>query len=314
MASDRRRAGQLHVALFIEATGGDWHSKRLVAALENRGFRVSVSTLSACAFDTTAPCGLDIPGFDGQLPDGVFVRAVSQGSLEQITFRLGILHALSASGVCVWNPAQVVERCVDKSTSTFLFQRAGLPTPRTRTQEDREKTERYVTARGVALVSKPLFGSQGRDVTQIHGPSDLAPPDHLGHVDYVQDYVGAPNTKHFTDWRVLVSNNRVVATMKRQSKTWVTNVFKGSTPQAHVPSDTMQTLALQAANAVGACYAGVDLIETTDGDLLVLEVNSNPAWKGLQAVSKTNIAQALADDFASAVRQTVASQTCPTQR
>lgn len=73
---------------------------------------------------------MDIPGFDGGLPDGVFVRAISAGTLEQITFRLGILHALRESGVRVWNDARAIERCVDKSMTTFLLDKAGVPTPK----------------------------------------------------------------------------------------------------------------------------------------------------------------------------------------
>lgn len=87
--------------------------------MEARGASVVVTTLKACAFDTRTPSGLDIPGFDGRLPDGAFVRSISTGSLEQITLRLGILHALRDGGVRVWNDARAIERCVDKSTATF---------------------------------------------------------------------------------------------------------------------------------------------------------------------------------------------------
>ena len=52
-----------------------------------------------------------------------------------------------------------------------------------------------------------------------------------------------------------------------------------------------------ALRAVDADYAGVDLIRTADGALLVLEVNSNPSWRGLQSVSDINIAWAIAEDF-----------------
>ena len=60
------------------------------------------------------------------------MRSISAGTLEQITFRLGLLHALRESGVRVWNDARAIERCVDKSTTTFLLHKAGIPTPRTR--------------------------------------------------------------------------------------------------------------------------------------------------------------------------------------
>jgi tetrahydromethanopterin:alpha-L-glutamate ligase len=63
----------------------------------------------------------------------------------------------------------------------------------------------------------------------------------------------------------------------------------------------MSDLARAATRALGADYAGVDLIRRADGRLLVLEVNSNPAWRGLQSVTHVDIADRLADDFMAAV-------------
>ena len=129
------QGGGPRIALFLEEESGYWHVRRLAEAMRRRGAFVVITSLPRCAFDTEAPSGLDIPGFDGGLPDGVFVRAISAGTLEQITFRLGILHALRQSGVRVWNDARAIERSVDKSMTTFLLHKAGIPTPRTRTVE-----------------------------------------------------------------------------------------------------------------------------------------------------------------------------------
>ena len=65
----------------------------------------------------------------------------------------------------------------------------------------------------------------------------------------------------------------------------------------------MAQLASGALAAVGADYAGVDLIRTPDGRLLVLEVNSNPSWRGLQSVSDVNIAETIVEDFLRAVAE-----------
>ncbi len=292
----------LHVVIFVEETGGDWHTRRLRKALEDRGAFVTTTILSRCAFDTRHPFGVEIPGYADRLPDGIFVRSVSKGGLEQITRRLGILHALSASGVRVWNPACVIERCVDKSTATFLFQRAGLPTPQTRTIEGHAAAKTYVTE-NAPLVAKPLFGSQGRGVRRVEQASDLPTPEEVGHVYYLQDYVAPADPSQFEDWRVLVSANAVVGAMKRHNQDWVTNVFQGSQPAAHAPDKQMQTLAINAVKAIGADYAGVDLIRDANGQLMVLEINSNPAWKGLQSVIETDIAAQLAEDFLAAVRK-----------
>jgi RimK family alpha-L-glutamate ligase len=262
-----------------------------------RGARVVTTTLKACAFDTRLPSGIDIPGFDGNLTDGAFVRSVSTGTLEQITFRLGLLHALRESGVRVCNDARAIERCVDKSTATFLFQKAGLPTPSTRVLEGVAGAIAHARAEARPMVLKPLFGSQGNGIIRAKGPDELVQPEAVGHVYYMQRYLRGPDATAFEDWRVLVSRGRVLAAMVRRGKTWITNVHQGAEPVAHEPEEEMQRLALAAVAAIGADYAGVDLIRAEDGELMVLEINSNPAWKGLQSVTEIDIADTLAADF-----------------
>jgi tetrahydromethanopterin:alpha-L-glutamate ligase len=289
------------IVLFVEEGSGDWHARRLKKALEARGTRVVTTTLAACAFDTSCASGLDIPGFDGALPDGAFVRSVSTGSLEQITLRLGILHALRESGIRVWNDARAIERCVDKSTATFLFQKAGLPTPPTRVAETRERAQSYLAERHGPFVLKPLFGSQGNGVRRVAGADALPPGEEVGEVFYLQPYLRAPDAALFEDWRVFVSQGRILSSMVRRGKSWITNVHQGAEPIPHEPCEDMARLALGAVAAIGADYAGVDLIRDADGHLMVLEINSNPAWKGLQSVSSVDIAETLATDFLAAV-------------
>ncbi len=293
------------IVLFIEEAGGDWHAKRLKEALEIRGASVVVTTLKACAFDTRKPSGLDIPGFDGTLPDGAFVRSISTGSLEQITMRLGILHALRESGVRVWNDARTIERCVDKSTATFLFQKAGLPVPETRVAEGIAAARTYAKEMGHTLVSKPLFGSQGNGIMRVDAPDALPAPEQVGDVYYLQRYLRAPDDVRFEDWRVFVSRGRILAAMSRVGRTWITNVHQGAEPVLIETDDHMSELALEAAKAIGADYAGVDLIADNAGHLMVLEINSNPAWKGLQSVTDVNIAWTLAEDFLASLSEPV---------
>lgn len=67
-------------------------------------------------------------------------------------------------------------------------------------------------------------------------------------------------------------------------------------------NDDIARLALEATKAIGADYAGVDLIRDGETDeLLVLEINSNPAWKGLQSLTEIDVADVLAEDFLAAL-------------
>lgn len=285
------------VTYRILVTGDGTPSAGLVSRLRRRGAAVAVAPLSSVAFDSSQTHGLAIPGFGQGLPDAVLVRSFSTGSFEAITRRLGVLHALGSLSVTVWNSASAIERCVDKSMTTFLLRKAGLPTPPTFAVEGRKAAE-AVAARELAhgpLVVKPLFGSQGRGIRLIRTPDDLPGADEVADVFYLQRYVhraGPP----FRDFRVFVCAGRAVAMMSRRGADWITNVNRGALPEAvSEPVDAgLSELAVEAAFAVGADFAGVDIVRSADGGLLVLEVNSMPAWSGLQSVASVDIADAIA--------------------
>src|SRR5262249_50741891 len=151
-----------------------------------------------------------------------------------VTLRLGILHALRESGVTVWNDARAIERCVDKSMTSFLLARAGIPTPPTWVAESPEMA-RAIVARETKtgpLVLKPLFGSQGRGLRLIASSDELpAPAEAAGGVYYLQRFA-ATERDGFRDFRLLVSGGRVAAAMVRHAPTWITNVKQGGRPVA----------------------------------------------------------------------------------
>jgi tetrahydromethanopterin:alpha-L-glutamate ligase len=280
----------------------DWHARELGKALAGFGARAACVELTACGFDTQNPFGLNIPGFRDRLPSAVLVRSMAGGSFEAVTLRLGILHALRESGVPVVNDARAIERCVDKSTTSFVLARAGIATPATWAVESREAAAAIVRREAGAgpLVLKPLFGSQGRGLLLIRSEHDLPDPAAVKGVFYLQRFVGVERDG-FRDFRLLVSRGRVVTAMMRHSRSWITNVKRGGRPVAAVFDADMKALALAAATAVGADFAGVDVVHDADGRLTVLEVNSMPAWSGLQKVASVNIAAVLAADLLAAL-------------
>lgn len=279
----------MRIALAIDGT--DWHARALLRAFAARREEAQAVRLARCVFDTTAPHGLRLPGFAGALPDAVLVRAISGGSFEEVTRRLGILHALRELGVPVWNDARAIERCVDKSTTSFFLARAGLPTPPTWTVEGQEAA-RAIAAREAQngkLVLKPLFGSQGRGLRLIERTEDLPDPTEVAGIYYLQRYVPPPGTG-FADQRLFVCDGEVVGAITRRSPHWVTNIGRGAAPEALTPSPALADMALRAAASVGAHFAGVDLLQDRAGQTFVLEVNSMPAWRGLQKVTPVSIA------------------------
>lgn len=275
----------------------DWHTPRLVRAIEARGLDCRCVPLRDCgiAVGRTAT-GLLVPGFEEQLPAGVFVRVVGHGSFEQVTLGLGVLHALRELGVPVLNDARAIERCVDKSMTSFLLARAGLPTPPTLATRS-AAVARQALARRPDQVLKPLFGAQGRGLRRLHGPDALPDPEEVAGVYYLQPFVPPRSADGWQDRRVFVVGDRAVAAMTRHGRSWITNVHQGGRCAAAPIDDEPAELAARAVRAVGAAYAGVDLIQDPHGRWLVLEVNSMPAWQGLQRVAAVDIADALAAHF-----------------
>jgi tetrahydromethanopterin:alpha-L-glutamate ligase len=273
----------------------DWHARQMEAAFTAAGARVERVDLADCGFDTSSPSGLSLPVLGSRLPDAVHVRTLSAGSFEAVTKRLGVLHALTKLGVVVWNDARAIERCVDKSMTSFLLAQAGVPTPPTWTMESAEVARALIereAPRG-PLVLKPLFGAQGKGLRLIRLPEDLPSPKETAGVYYLQQFQSNA-TQDFTDYRLFVLRGRVIAAMMRRAATWITNVKQGGQPLAVAPDPKMERLAIAAAEAVGAEIAGVDVLVTAHGAPTVLEVNSMPAWSGLQKVSQRNIAEAIA--------------------
>jgi RimK family alpha-L-glutamate ligase len=280
----------------------DWHSRELARALRALGVSPVLMRLEACAFATRNPSGLALDGFGDRLPDAVLVRTIAGGSFESVTMRLGILHALRELGVMVWNDARAIERCVDKSMTSFLLARAGIATPDTWAVQDLAAARAIVAceaARG-PLVLKPLFGSQGRGLRLIRTPDELPPPGDIAGVYYLQRFVGVERDG-FHDFRLLVSGGRVVAAMMRHSAEWITNIKRGGRPVTVVANDDTKALAVRAAAAVGADFAGVDILYDREQRPSVLEVNSMPAWSGLQKVTSAGIAGLLAADLVAAL-------------
>jgi tetrahydromethanopterin:alpha-L-glutamate ligase len=283
------------IAIFAERL--DWHARQLRDAFADRGADVRCLPLASCGFRTAKDNqGLHLPKFEDGLPSAAIVKTVASGSFEQVTMRLGVLHSLREMGVRVINDARAIEHCVDKSMTSFLLHRHGIPTPETWSLESLQEAKKIVRAEarpGRPLVLKPLFGSQGRGLRLIERARDLPAIDEVQGVFYLQRYVTGP-TAGWRDWRVFVIGGRAVAAMIRHGVQWRTNAAQGARCQGVAATGEIAELAVGAVQAVGADYAGVDIIQDRTGRYLVLEVNSMPAWRALQTATGMNIADALA--------------------
>jgi len=292
------------IAIATDEVG--WHTRQLQAALRERGAVGRCVDLEDCRVDTGASWhGLVIPGFGSELPDAVLVRGIAGGTFEQVTKRLGVLHALRELGVPVYNDARAIERSVDKSMTSLLLHAAGVATPPTWAMESAAQAQRLVmreSAAGRALVLKPLFGSQGKGLQLVgHVDGVHVPLPELkgayGSLAYLQRFI-APISAPGFDWRVLVIGGRAVTAMKRVSEHWIHNVKQGARCEPCELTPALAEIAEAAARTLQMDYAGVDILPEGAPDALrVLEVNGVAAWQGLQRVTPFNIARAIVDDL-----------------
>ena len=288
------------IVIFTDVPG--WHGARLTEAFSARGFDTVNASLTQCCLNIDETSyQIDIPGCDGALPLGVFVRAITAGSLEQITTRLGVLHLLKSLGVLVYNDGRAIERTVDKGMTSMLLAAAGIPTPTTFVCESSQALERAgrLLARGDRLVLKPLFGAQGVGLVRIDTPADLALLEPAGGVYYLQELI-EPQDALWSDFRVFVVDGEPCAAMKRINDFWITNRARGGRCEAIPAHGRMAELAVAATKALDIDYGGVDLIFAAKySDFVVTEVNSIPAWQGVQQATGIDIASHLTANFVS---------------
>ncbi|BCM24926.1 lysine biosynthesis protein LysX [Methyloradius palustris] len=272
-----------------------------------RGFEAVFVSLKDCQIlldssqEPSQPI-IRIPGFEQQLPDYAFVRGVPGGTLQQVIVRLDILHAMKMLGIRVYNDGRAIERTVDKAMTSFLLHYHGVATPATWICESRQQAHEVIAEQinaGHQLVIKPLFGSQGKGVRKLVAGDSLPVPmdEHVDGLYYLQRYIDSGEGR-WHDHRVFIINGKAIGAMVRRGSSWVNNMAMGARSEAIANAtelNELNTLAESAARAVDIDYCGVDIIRDRDGKLYVLEVNSIPAWRGLQSVVELDIAQVLVD-------------------
>jgi len=264
----------------------DWTATAFMTNLRKSGTNAMPITLSTLSASISAS---DFAIFDTNLNDllaldTIIVRDVGISfALEQISFKFDLLRQFENANIPVTNSPTAIQNAANKFFSFYLFKQAQLPIPRTVITSDL----------GVALkatkelenaVAKPIFGSQGKGIVKL----EASQPDLKQKLTmllkergvlYLQQFVPNPGR----DIRVFVVGEEALGAIYRISQTgsFISNLSQGGTPLKCDLTEEMRALAVNAAKAVGADFAGVDLIEGDEG-LFVLEVNATPSGKGIK--------------------------------
>jgi len=295
----------MRVAILNAGTG--WHTGELCRALAEQGHTGRVlpyeGLIARLGTGRGVARGLSTAGVEVLDADAVLARIIPSGSLEQMIYRVDALHWIEKRGVPVMNSARAIERSVDKFYTTALLQEAGLPTPETVVCENADDAMATVVAMGDVII-KPLFGSMGHGCVRVSDPDvafrivrSLEQQRIVFYVQRVVDHGGR-------DVRVFVIGGRALAAIERRAPDghWRTNVSLGGAARPFDLPSSWEQLALRAAAAIGADYAGVDLLPSQDGTVFALEVNGIPGWQGLQQATGIDVAGAIVEHLAARVR------------
>jgi RimK family alpha-L-glutamate ligase len=300
----------MHVVILSARTG--WHTDQLCRALAVRGHVGAALPYESLVARLGGPTGQnatashDALGADGVslfTADAVLARIIPSGSLEQIIYRVDALHWIEDRGIRVMNSPRAIERTVDKFYTSALLREAGLPVPETVVCERAADAVDAVRRMGDAII-KPIFGSMGHGLVRVTDPEVARrvakPLEQMRSVFYVQRAVDHGGR----DVRVFVVGGRVLGAIERRAPAgeWRTNVSLGGRAETVTIPDAWADMAVRAASAVGADYAGVDLLPDGDGQAYVLEVNGIPGWEGLQGATGLDVAGAIVDHLVTVVR------------
>lgn len=269
----------MHVAVLGSAIG--WHVRRLTEAFRAAGHAATVVGWHDLATEigTTErhfPEALDHAGV-------IVVRGMPAGTLEDVIFRMDLLGRLARARHVV-NAPRALEVAIDKYLTLTRLHDAGIPVPRTIVAQNEAGITAAWEALGEVAVVKPLFGSQGRGIERVAARGDLEPwlaaarcAEPPGAVCYLQKFVPHPGW----DARVLVIGDQSFAMRRISAGDWRINVSRGARPESWTAPADWSDLAIRSARAVGAEIAGVDLLPSPDGPIVV-EVNAVPGWRGLE--------------------------------
>ncbi|MGH7534803.1 MAG: ATP-grasp domain-containing protein [Gemmatimonadales bacterium] len=282
--------------IVILATRQGWHTRELTRALGARGHTGVIVPYEGLVASIGGSPGLRSDTAELDRADAVLARIIPSGSLEQIIFRVDALHRLDDRGIRVMNSPRAIERTVDKFWTTALLEQRGIATPETVVCESSDEAFAAFRRLGDVIV-KPLFGSMGLGMTRV-ADEEMAfrvfrAIEQIRGVFYLQRTVEHDGR----DVRAFVVGGRVIGAIERRAPGWRTNIARGGSASALQLPREWADLAVRAAAAVGAEYAGVDLLPARDGTVHVLEVNGIPGWQGLQEATGIDVAGALIEQL-----------------
>ncbi len=246
-------------------------------------------------------CQLIVDGAQTRLLNGAKVVPDYDVVLPRIgasitDYGLAVVRQFEVQGTFVINSSRAIAESRDKMRSLQILASSGIRVPAsvlTRHMAGLKKA--FVHLKGMPVVMKVIQGTQGVGVMLVNTPISLASVwesmQGLGQDVILQQFISEGAGR---DFRAFVVGNRVVAAMMRTATAgeFRSNIHQGGEGTLITLPRIYQQVALKAARVLGLEIAGVDIMQSHDGPL-VLEVNSSPGFEGIEKATGLNIAKAI---------------------
>ncbi|ADN49613.1 lysine biosynthesis protein LysX [Vulcanisaeta distributa] len=223
-----------------------------------------------------------------------FIRTVSQHRTQLLAQMYEVIGGRSI------NPYASIMIGNNKAITLAILNRLGIPIPNTVVALSSESAIKALGVVGYPAIIKPVHGSWGRLVSLVGSNEDLtllarhrSSMENPQYETYlVQEFIRKPGR----DIRVTVVGDEAVAAIYRYAvgDDWRTNTARGGKAEAVRIDPELEDISVKATKAIGAYYAGVDVVES-DGGYKVLEVNTVPEFKNVQRVTGVNVARRIAE-------------------
>lgn len=209
---------------------------------------------------------------------------------------------LKNSGIRIFNDPDVIETCDNKAKQYIQLAKYDIPMPKTIVAPKVYPTftiansgyyEQVITNLGLPMIIKEGHGSFGMRVYLIETEEEFyAKVNELRGVDYIfQQFIASSRGR---DIRVNIVGGEIVAAMYRHSETdFRANITNGGVAEVTDLTEEQQALAIRAADAVGAEFAGVDLLFGDHETPLVCEVNAAAHIRNIYNVTGINVADSM---------------------
>jgi ribosomal protein S6--L-glutamate ligase len=278
--------------IAILATNPNLYShQRLIHAGEEAGHEVRVINPLYCYMNVAASCPQ--VHYRGGAPLPIFDAIIPRIGASNTFYGTAVLRHLETMGIYTVNESIAISRSRDKFRSLQLLARKGIPMPLSSFAQSPDNTADLIRMVGGApLVIKLLEGTQGKGVVLADSHQSAvsiinAFKEMRANIlvqEFIEECCG-------TDIRCLVIGDKVVAAIKRQAKEgeFRANVHQGGKALKVKLTPEERTIAIASAKAMGLKVAGVDLLRSNSGPL-VLEINSSPGLEGIEKATQVNIA------------------------